>query len=87
MQDILVGLAAWRLTASGRPLMDRQRRRRVEKNLPDVVRHLTEVCTVMYISLVGHVSLAASVQLGRQTVAKPLTVIILGIPVLVGICL
>ena len=35
-------LTAWRVTSSGRPLIDRHRRKRVTDNLPLVISHLHE---------------------------------------------
>ena len=43
---VLVTAVAWRVTPGGRPLIDRRRRCRCERNMPLVCKYLQEHCNV-----------------------------------------
>lgn len=43
---VVTAAVAWRVTPGGRPLIDRRRRSRVERNVRGVVEHLVTACGV-----------------------------------------
>ncbi len=46
VDDVILRAVTWRVTAAGRPLIDRRRRSKVERNMPIVAAYLTDVCGV-----------------------------------------
>ena len=47
VDDVILQAVTWRVTAAGRPLIDRRRRSKVERNMPIVAAYLTDVCGVL----------------------------------------
>lgn len=46
VDDVILRAVIWRVTAAGRPLIDRRHRSKVERNMPIVAAYLTDVCGV-----------------------------------------
>mmetsp|Transcript_20593 Transcript_20593/g.57143 ORF Transcript_20593/g.57143 Transcript_20593/m.57143 type:complete len:755 (+) Transcript_20593:162-2426(+) len=46
IENIVIEAVAWRVTPGGRPLIDRRRRARVERNMHEVSEYLVEACGI-----------------------------------------
>ncbi len=46
VDDVILRAVTWRVTAAGRPLIDRRHRSKAERNMPIVAAYLTDVCGV-----------------------------------------
>ena len=58
--DAAVQMATqWRVTEGGRPLLDRRRRSRVQRNVDSITNHLLSVCGLTFGAAAGHISLLA----------------------------
>lgn len=46
VDSVIQRAVTWRVTAAGRPLIDRRHRSKVERNMPIVAAYLTDVCGI-----------------------------------------
>ena len=46
VDDVILRAVTWRVTAAGRPLIDRRHRSKAERNMPIVAAYLTDVCGI-----------------------------------------
>ena len=46
VDEVVLAAVAWRVTPAGRPLIDRRRRSRVERNVQSVAEYLLHDCAV-----------------------------------------
>ncbi len=53
VDEVVLTAVAWRVTPAGRPLIDRRRRSRVERNVRSVAEYLMHDCAVPPGPLVG----------------------------------